>query len=378
MNPEIKEIRKLFPVTEKWIYLYNGGINACPKPVGEAMRSFLKEWENGGRDAWPPAFQEFMELKSAFAKLINADGSRVMITESTTAAINLAADIIQPQKDQNVIVTELEFMSDTYPWIVCHPAEVRFVPEKNGRIYENEIDELIDNKTAVFSISAVAVGSGYRADLNTIHERISSHNIPLMVDGAQAIGVVPIDVIEPEIDFLVCTASKWLFGPAGIGFLYIGERFINSDPPNVGWLAAKNRSEWDLREPVLYEDAMRFQGGIPNLIGAVGALAGIRLIEEIGIDFISQRIEELTTCVIEGLESLGVEIWTPREKNQRAGIVFFKHPAAKELYKTLQNEKIYTGNFLDGIRVDIHFFNTEDEINKTLEIIGGFEANQKT
>ena len=187
MNPQINEIRKLFPVTKNWTYLYNGGINACPKPVGDAMRAFLKNWENGGRDAWPPAFEDFMELKRAFGRLIGADGSRIVITESTTAAINLAAGLINPQKGQNVVVTELEFMSDTYPWIVCHPAEVRFLPEKNGRIYENELPGFVDEKTAVFSVSAVAVGSGYRADLKTIYKHISPLNAAFVVDGAQAV-----------------------------------------------------------------------------------------------------------------------------------------------------------------------------------------------
>jgi selenocysteine lyase/cysteine desulfurase len=372
MKPEIKEIRDLFPVTKNWIYLYNGGITACPKPVGDAMRAFLKQWEDGGRDAWPPAFDDFMELKNAFGRLIGADGSRIVITESTTAAINLAADLVRPTKEQNVIVTELEFMSDTYAWIISHPAQVRFIPEKNGRIVEDEITQFIDENTAVFSVSAVAVGSGYRADLKKIHQATSPLHIPLLVDGAQAVGVMPLDIHAPEIDFLVCTANKWLFGPAGVGFLYIGDRFIQADPPNGGWLAAANRRDWDLQHPVLYEDAMRFQGGMPNLIGAVGSLAGIRLVEEIGVDVIQNRIEHLTTYMVEQLELLEVEIWTPREKSKRAGIVFFKHPAAKELYQTLQSSQIYTGNFLGGIRLDVHVFNTIEEIDKTLNVIRAF------
>jgi selenocysteine lyase/cysteine desulfurase len=372
MNLEIKEIRDLFPVTKNWIYFYNGGITACPKPVGNAMRAFLKKWEDNGRDAWPPAFDDFLELKNAFGRLIGADGSRIAITESTTAAINLVAGLVRPQKEQNVVVTELEYMSDTYPWIISHPAQVRFIPENNGRIIEDEIPQFVDENTAVLSVSAVAVGSGYRADLKKVHQATSPIHIPLLVDGAQAVGVMPLNINDPEIDFLVCTANKWLFGPAGVGFLYVGDRFIQADPPNAGWLAAANRRDWDLQHPVLYEDAMRFQCGMPNLIGAVGSLAGIRLIEEIGVDVIQGRIEQLTTYLIEQLELLKMEIWTPKEKSKRAGIVFFKHPAAKELYQTLQSHQIYTGNFLGGIRLDVHVFNTTEEIDKMLDVIKAF------
>ena len=87
---------------------------------------------------------------------------------------------------------------------------------------------------------------------------------------------------------------------------------------------------------------------------------------------IQGRIEQLTTYLIEQLELLKMEIWTPKEKSKRAGIVFFKHPAAKELYQTLQSHQIYTGNFLGGIRLDVHVFNTTEEIDKMLDVIKAF------
>jgi len=135
----IETLRELFPVTKKWIYLYNGGINACPTPVGDAMRRFIEKWEQGGRDAWPGAFEDFKELRHAFARLIGADGCQVVITESTTAAINLAAQIIRPSAAKNVVVTDLEFMSDTYPWIVSHPAEVHFMESRSGKILAEDL-----------------------------------------------------------------------------------------------------------------------------------------------------------------------------------------------------------------------------------------------
>jgi len=368
-DQHIQELRDFFPVTKSWIYLYNGGINACPKPVGDAMRRFIEKWETDGRDAWPGAFEDFKQLKHAFGRLIGTDGERIVITESTTAGINTVAQIIQPRPEQNVVVTDLEYMSDTYPWIVSHPAEVRFMPDRNGRIVENDLINYLDANTAVVCVSAVTVGSGYRVDLEKLHQVASKFDVPMLVDGAQAVGMVPIDVKKPGLDFLVATASKWLFGPAGVGFLYIGDRYIDATPPGAGWLAAENRNEWDLHNPKLFNNAMRFQGGIPNLIGAVGALAGIRLIEEIGLDFIQARVRYLTQFLLNELDNLGLEIWTPRGDHERAGIVFFRHPHAKALYEKLKEERIFTGCFLGGIRLDVHFFNTLEELEKTITVI---------
>jgi len=365
----LEELRQLFPVTEHWAYLYNGGIHPCPRPVGDAMRDFLGNWEKGGRDVWPLAYEAFEKLKEKFARLIHTQARNIVITESTTAGINLIAQIIRPSKAQNVIVTDLEFMSDTYPWIVCHPAEVRFATSQNGRVSLKDIVALTDAQTAAISVSAVAVGSGFRMNLLELGNFAKDKKVPLIVDAAQALGVIDVNVNNPEIDFLACTASKWLMGPTGVGFLYIGEHYLKSPPPTVGWLAAANRNDWDLRHCQLYEDAKRFQGGIPNLIGVIGALAGITLLEEIGRDFIESRVRHLTSYAIEALERIGVDLWTPREYIERAGLVFFRAPHHQELHAKLKAARIYCGSFLDGIRIDPNFYNTIEEIDRFLDIV---------
>ena len=366
---DIEELRRLFPVTENWTYLYNGGVHPCPKPVGDAMRDFITRWETDGRHGCSTGFEAFTGLREEFGSLIHTESRNIVITESTTAGINMASQIIKPRCDQNVVVTDLEFMSDTYPWIVCHPAQVRFARNQNGKISPSDIAELIDELTAAVSVSAVAAGSGFRFDLPAIHEAISQQNIPLIVDAAQALGVIDINVNEFKPSFLVCTASKWLMGPAGVGFLYVSDQYLDSRPPGVGWFAAANRNDWNLEVCDLYSDARRFQGGIPNLAGIVGALAGIKLIKQIGREFIESRVLSLTAYAIEGLEKIGVDIWTPHSPAERAGIVFFRTPGFKDLYEKLKAGHIYCGSFLSGIRIDPNFYNTYEEIDRFLGVV---------
>lgn len=371
MNDEkyVEELRRLFPVTQGWTYLYNGGVHPCPKPVGDAMRDFISGWESGGRPGCSPGFEAFTELREKFGSLLHSDLRNIVITESTTAGINMASQIIKPLHDQNVIVTDLEFMSDTYPWLVCHPAQVRFARNRNGKISPADIAGLIDEMTAAVSVSAVAAGSGFRFDLLEIHEVVSQHNVPLIVDAAQALGLIDINVNEIKPSFLVCTASKWLMGPAGVGFLYVSDKYLDSTPPSVGWFAAANRNDWNPEVCDLYKDARRFQGGIPNLAGIVGALAGIKLVQQIGREFIESRVLSLTSYAIEGLEKIGVDILTPRNPIERAGLVFFRTPDYKELYEKLKAEHIYCGCFLSGIRIDPNFYNTYEEIDRFLGVV---------
>ena len=364
------ELRSLFPVTERWTYLYNGSIHPCATPVRQAMQDFLDEWARGGEAAFFPAFEAFGRLRERFAALIHADARNIVITESTTAAINLAAQILQPQPTQNVVVTDLEFMSNTYPWLVSHaPMDVRFVESKGGVVSADAIAEKIDANTAAVHLCAVTVGSGFRHDMREVHGVTASRHVPLVIDAAQALGLIDVDALNPAVDFLACTASKWLMGPAGVGFLYVADQFLDATPPAAGWLAAANVDEWDVRHCELHPDARRFQGGIPNLVGVVGALAGLELIEQTGRDFIERRVLALTGYLMDELAKIGVDLWTPRPDHQRAGIVFFRTPDHQRLHAALKAQHIYCGSFLGGIRVDPNFYNTYEELDQFLQVV---------
>ena len=277
------------------------------------MSSFLQQWQDGGEAAFFPAFEAFGKLKEKFARLIHAEPRNIVITESTAAV----------------------------------------------------------------TLCAVTVGSGFRFDLSAVHHITSRYEVPLVVDGAQALGVIDINAIDPPLDFLATTASKWLMGPTGIGFLYVSDRHIRSTPPMVGWLSAANVSDWDVRHCELHDDAMRFQGGIPNLIGVVGALAGLELLEQIGREFIEKRVRCLTTYLLEKLEMIGVAIWTPRADAERAGIVFFKVPNHESLHARLKAMRIYCGCFLGGIRCDPTFYNTIEELDRFLNVVKSHTAEQR-
>lgn len=367
---QIEEFRALFPVVENWAYLYNGGIHPAARPVAAAMRAFLRDWETGGRDAWPPAYQAFEQLKASFARLIHGRPEHVVITESTTAGINLAAQIIRPEPGQNAVVTDLTFMSNAYAWMVAHPeVELRFAQGEGGMVDYDSLARLVDAGTAALNICAVTVGSGFRFDLREVRALAQRHATPTLIDASQALGVVDVDVLELDIDFLACTASKWLMGPTGVGFLYVGDRYIDAQPPASGWLGAENRRDWDVRHVELYKDGRRFQGGMPNLVGAVGALAGLELIEQIGRANIEARVLELTGHALDGLHRLGADVWTPRAPEHRAGLVFFFDPHAAQLYEKLKAARIYCGHFLAGIRIDPNFYNTHAEIERFLAVV---------
>ncbi len=122
MNKDIEEIRALFPVVEHWTYLYNGSVHPQPTPVVEAMTDFVRDWSQGGEAAYPAGMDAFMELREGLARLIGGKGSNIVITDSTTTALNLAAQLVAPQPDQNVVLEDLAFMTSIPGWRVGWPS----------------------------------------------------------------------------------------------------------------------------------------------------------------------------------------------------------------------------------------------------------------
>lgn len=367
----VSELRKLFPVVDHWTYLYNGSIHPLARPVAAAMNHAVDECARGGEEAFHAGHERFGLLKERLAGLLHTDSSNIVITESTTAGLNLAAQILAPTPEQNVVLTDLAFMSSTYQWLASASAipDVRFVEQRAGRVALEDIETTIDARTACVSICAVTVGSGFRYDLERLTDMTQAAGVPLIIDAAQALGVTDVDVSATPVDFLAGTTSKWLMGPTGVGYLYVADRHLGATPPSVGWMSAENVDNWDVRHCELHDHAGRFQGGIPNLVGIAGALAGIDLLNEIGRPFIEQRIRNLTQYLLDGLGRLGLEIWTPQSADERAGIVFFRIPDAAAVHLELKAERIYCGSFLDGIRCDPTFYNTQEELDQFLAVI---------
>ena len=370
-DADVSEIRALFPVVQHWTYLYNGSIHPQPLPVLDAMTSYLRAWAEGGEAAYPEGMDAFMELRERLATLLGGKGSNIVITESTTSALNLAAQLLRPMAGQNVVLEELAFMTNTYPWLVSQLAvdDVRFAPERDGRVAISDIRAALDANTALLSLSAVSVSSGFRHDLAAISALASDTGVPVIVDVAQAAGVVEIDLAVTPVDFLAGTAAKWLMGPAGVGYLHVADRYLGATPPTTGWLAASNVADWDVRHGRLHEDAMRFQGGLPNFVGVVGTVAALRFREMVGRQWAMDRIRDLTTYLVDELVELGADLWTPSAASERAGIVFVRSDRAAEIQHQLRSERIYCGSFLGGIRCDPSFYNTTADIDRLLHVL---------
>ena len=366
--------REQFPVTQKYIYLNHAGVAPLSLRVRHAMGGFLDDATDNGAvnsQCWAAAAEA---CRKSAAKLIGADVSEIAFMKNTTQGIIIAANGIDWREGDNILTTAVEFPSNVYPWWnlkKCYGVETRMVPEREGRILIEEIESTIDERTRVVTISHVEFASGFRNDIAAIGKICRKKGVWFVVDAIQSVGAIDLDVQACSIDILAADGHKWLLAPEGAAIFYCAkekqEALINT---NVGWASVVNPRDFLNYDLTLKPDATRFEEGSYNNIGLYGLRAAIELLLEIGIPQIERRVLDLTKQLIEGLRSKGYRLLTPIGESERSGIVVFQSDrySSAELCEQLKRENVI-GAERGGIRLSPHFYNTEVEIDRVLDLL---------
>jgi len=230
----------------------------------------------------------------------------------------------------------------------------------------------VDDRTRVISISFVEFVTGYRNDLKRIGELCRDRDIIFVVDAIQGMGALGIDVKGCNVDILSSDAHKWLLGPEGIACFYCSrERLDDIENVNVGWMSVIDESNYLNYDLTQKPDARRFEEGSYNMLGIHALHAAVRMLTEIGIPNIERRILSLTDMLAQGLREKGYRLISPMGKGERSGILTFCSDrfSSGELVKMLFENGVVTAHRSGYVRVSPHFYNSEDEIRKLLDLL---------
>lgn len=334
---DIESIRAQFPILQRevngkpLIYFDNGATSQKPKSVIDAINHYY-EYENsnihrGVHTLSQEATSAYEDVRKKVQKFINAEHDHeIIFTSGTTGGINLVASSFGEnliRKGDEILITAMEHHSNIVPWqMLCERkgAILKVVPiSQEGEIDIEEYKKLIGPKTELISLVHVSNSLG---TINPIKEMIDiahAENIPVMIDGAQAIHHTPVDVQELDCDFYVFSAHK-MYGPTGVGVLYGKEELLNDMAPYQGGGDMIKNVTF---EKTIYNDLPhKFEAGTPNIAGGIGLGAAIDFINSIGYDFIIQHEAELSRFAtsqlrdIKGLRFIGTA-------KERAGLVSF-------------------------------------------------------
>ncbi|MGH9904932.1 MAG: aminotransferase class V-fold PLP-dependent enzyme [Pyrinomonadaceae bacterium] len=364
------QIRALFPITQRAIYLNHAAVSPPPHSTLDAVRSQLADVaENGTLNyrSWQAIKEKARKLA---AEMIGARPEQIAFTRNTSDGLSTIANGLRWNSGDNLVTFRNEFPSNIYPWLRARDAfgvEVRMCAERDGRVDTDELIGLIDASTRIVAISQVQYASGFRADLERIGQAARRHDALLIVDVIQAMGVLPTDVNEQLIDGAAGAGHKWLLTPEGVGILYLSDRArARIEPTLVGWMSVPEPEDYSNFEQRWNIGALAWDTGTGPTALIHGLEASLRLLTETGINRIASHLEQLTDHLCERLKTSNYTIVSSRSPTEKSQIVCIRHKnglSPMELYAHLRQRDIITAPRGDRLRIAPHLYNTFEEID---------------
>tara|TARA_Y100001933_G_C19014633_1_gene570815 strand:- start:15840 stop:16973 length:1134 start_codon:yes stop_codon:yes gene_type:complete len=369
------DIKSEFPILNQLDFFNHAGVAPISHRAAIALQDYSLEASSYAytKESWYPRISQ---VRQSISKLIHARGEQeIAFVPNTSTGISLVANGLTWHEGDNVVITNVEYPANRYPWENLKRSGVELIEVEqlpDGTIDAEDVCEAITNRTRVVSLSSVQYASGFRMDLKPIADLVHQAGGYLCVDGIQSVGLIPMDVQKLGVDFLAADGHKWLLGPEGLGFFYINEDLVHRlNPAVLGWHSVVNPMDFGNYNFELHMDAKRFEPGTHNIPGIVAMGASIDLLLDVGIDTVWQNVQKLNNQLCDGLPNAGCRIISPRGKGQTSGSVVFEPISEsvnpKRVVVELAKEKIIAVVREGRIRVSPHFYNQPQQIDRLLK-----------
>ena len=328
-------MRSEFPALEQQIngnslvYLDSAATTLKPQSVIDAVNHFSKfETANVHRGAhWlsDKATAKYEQARESVARFMNAENDEVVFTSGTTDGLNLLSHILECRlkEGDEILLTEMEHHSNLVPWHLLaarKSLKLRFIPVTDkGELDLSDIDSLITDKTRIASFVHISNALGTVNPIHTIIDKCKANDVLTIVDAAQSISCMPIDVKSLDCDFMVWSAHKF-FAPYGVGVLYGKASLLNELPPFRGGGSMIQNVE--LECSTYLASPQRFEAGTPNIGGIIGLGAAVKALESWGFDSIAKLEDQLMLRALEAVTSVdGIKL--VGEARERKNVVSF-------------------------------------------------------
>ena len=385
------DYRNDFPLLmqNKIIYIDNAATSQRPQCVIDAEGDFYKNYNanplRGLYSLSVEATEVYENAREAVRKFIGAEKSNeIIFTRNTTESLNLVAysyGLSNVKKGDEIVVSIMEHHSDLLPWQMVAKtcgAELKFIEcAKDGGIDLEKVKELITSRTKIVAMTQVSNVLGREYPVKEIAKLAHEKGAVMVVDGAQSIPHMRVDVTDLDADFFAFSGHK-LLAPMGIGVLYGKEELLEKMPP---FLSGGEMIDSVTRTSAVYAELPhKFEAGTVNAAGAAGLKAAIDYIEKVGFEYIGEREIALTSRAIEKMKKIPhVNIIGSENADEHTGIVTFTidnvHPHDISEILAADGIAVRAGHHCaqpllthlglnSTARASFAFYNTEDEVDK--------------
>ena len=401
-NTTARKLKKDFPIfktNKNLIYLDSASTTQKPKQVIESVKNFYEKANanihRGVYKLSQKATEKYEDSRKIIAKFINASQEEIIFTKNTTESINLLSytlPSILPKGKNEIVLSEMEHHSNLVPWQELakrNKMKLKFIKiKKDFTLDMKDARKKITNKTAILSVVHVSNTLGTINPVKELIKIAKKKNVLTIVDAAQSVPHMKVDVKDLDCDFLAFSGHK-ILGPLGIGILY-GKRHLleNLRPFNFGG---------DMIKSVSFENAEynkipeKFEAGTQNIVGPIGLAEAIKYIQKIGIKNIEKYEKELMRYLLKKIKNIKeIKIYNSMENT--SGILSFNlqgihsHDVASLLddyniairaghHCTMPLMKKLKIPYKGTARVGFYFYNTKEDIDNLVNVLK--EINKK-
>ena len=396
---DVARIRKDFPLLQQatvyglpLVYFDNGATTQKPQVVLDTLEQYYTGYNSnvhrGVHHLSQKATDAYEEARKTAAAYINAQYSHeVIFTKGTTDSINLVASSFGRtflQAGDVVLISAMEHHSNIVPWqMICEEkgAALKVIPiNERGELLMDEFSRLLDEHVKIVAVTYVSNTMGTINPVKDIITQAHARNIPVLLDAAQAIQHITIDVQELQPDFLAFSGHK-IYGPTGIGVLYGKEAWLNKMPPYQG--GGDMIKTVTFAKTIYNELPYKFEAGTPDVSGAIGLAAALNYLQQVGLEKIQQYEEQLMEYALQALQQVPGIRFIGQAAHRSGAISFLVddiHPYDLGELLDKQGIAVRTGHHcteplmdlfkIPGtVRASLSFYNTFEEVDKLVAAV---------
>lgn len=356
-------------------YLNHAAVAPWPLSAQIAVETFAKENVQSGASGYLGWLEVEKELRANLSKILGTEHQQsIALVKNTSEALSMVAYGLDWNDGDIVLISDEEFPSNRIVWQSLANKGVKTIEislDKNNP-EKSLINAIIEHKPRLLSISAVQYASGIRVDLEELGKACKQNNVLYCVDAIQALGAMPFQCDDWQIDFAMADGHKWLLGPEGLGVFYVAPHLLETlDVYEFGWHMIENAGDYSTKEWSIAKDATRFECGSPNLLASHALNASLKVLLEVGLDNIQNSIHEKIQYLKSELEKIDAEIISTTNHDTSLGIICFQinDIDSTKLYKDLMAKKVICANRGGGVRFSPHFHTTKKVMDNAINVL---------
>jgi selenocysteine lyase/cysteine desulfurase len=372
-SPVGAAVRGEFPIFATATYLNSCSQGALSRRVREAVEMWLEGWDENGAE-WGFWVERNEAFRSAVAGLLHAEADDVAVTTSVSQGVSGLVSALRLDGERNrIVISEYEFPTVGQ---IAHAQELRGAevvhvrPDEDGSIPPERFADAIDERTALVCCTTLSYRSGHRHDVAAIAEAAHAAGAIVLADSYQACGAVELDVRSLGADVVTGGTVKYLLGTAGLGFMWVRPEVRETlVPTQTGWFADEDIFAMSIADYSPHGSARRFDSGTPPVPALYAGAAGVSLVADAGVPAVEAHVAGLVDRLAAGLEALGATVVTPREPGRRGPLVCVRSTDVDSLVTALAAERIVVSSREDKLRVALHLYNVEEDVDRLLDAL---------